>query len=278
MAIAMQILPHKQKRKILNNTAASPLQLHAHVSGDGHPMVFLHGLFGSWQNLGTAVRAAAEHYQVHALDLRNHGKSPHHGQHDYPALAADVAAYIDEHIGQACYVLGHSMGGKTAMQLALTRPELIDKLIVVDIAPRAYPPHHDEILQGLSELEGKPVAGRREADQALAVAVPELAVRSFLLKNLVLEDGIVHWRMNLTALREQYAHIADWPATQNAYSGPVLFLKGANSDYIEASDRESVLKLFPAVQLKTIAATGHWPHAEKTTVFNKLMLDFLAKD
>jgi len=239
-------------------------------------MVFLHGLFGSWQNLGTAVRTAADHYQVHALDLRNHGKSPHHERHDYAALAADVAHYIDQNIAQSCYVLGHSMGGKTAMQLALTRPELVDKLIVVDIAPRAYPPHHDEILHGLNQIQGQTFAGRRDADQALSQWVPELAVRSFLLKNLLLNEGTATWRMNLNTLSEQYPHIADWPASDNTYCGPVMFLKGANSDYIEAQDKDPVLSLFPAAQVKTIASTGHWPHAEKATVFNKLMLDFLA--
>lgn len=262
----------------MSNDTKATVKLHAHVSGSGAPMVFLHGLFGSWQNLGTAVRAAADIAQVHALDLRNHGKSPHHPQHDYTALADDVAAYIDEHIGQACYLLGHSMGGKTAMQLALRRPDLVRKLIVVDIAPRAYPPHHDEILAGLSEMQGQHVVSRKEADAALEQSVPELAVRSFLLKNLILEQGVVSWRVNLDAIASQYAHIADWPEQHTNFPGPVLFLKGANSDYIVADDRETVLNLFPQASVKSIASTGHWPHAEKPSVFNKLMLDFLAAD
>lgn len=259
----------------MSNSPQAPVSLHSHVSGSGEAMVFLHGLFGSWQNLGTAVRAAAEVAEVHALDLRNHGNSPHHSEHDYLALADDVAAYIDEHIGKACYVLGHSMGGKTAMQLALRRPDLVRKLIVVDIAPRSYPPHHDEILAGLKKLQGQHVANRREADTELEKSVPELAIRSFLLKNLVLEDGIVNWRMNLDTIAEQYPHIAAWPQTQSSFDGPVLFLKGANSDYIVAEDRETVLALFPQAAVKSIASTGHWPHAEKPSVFNKLMLDFL---
>lgn len=239
-------------------------------------MVFLHGLFGSWQNLGSCARAAAERVEVHALDLRNHGQSPHHAVHDYPALAADVATYIDTHIGREVYLLGHSMGGKTAMQLALTRPDLVARLIVVDIAPRAYPPHHDDILAGLQALQGQPMPNRKAADDALAVSVPELAIRSFLMKNLILEDGSVRWRINLDAIVDQYRHIADWPAQRGHFDKPTLFLKGANSDYIQASDREAVLGLFPRAQLKAIASSGHWPHAEKPAVFNKLMLDFIA--
>ncbi len=251
------------------------VDLHAHVSGDGPAVVFLHGLFGSWQNLGTAVRAAAERHQVHALDLRNHGKSPHHPRHDYHSLAADVAAYIEQHIDGPCSVLGHSMGGKTAMRLALSHAELVEKLLVVDIAPRAYGAHHDEILQGLSAIEGQEFASRAAVDEELAKAVPELAIRSFLLKNLVLNDGLAGWRMNLRVIQEQYPQIALWPDDSAHFEGPVLFLKGANSAYILAQDKPAVQQLFPNAQLKTIAATGHWPHAEKPAVFNKLMLDFL---
>lgn len=255
----------------------TPLDLHAHVSGQGPAVVFLHGLFGSWQNLGTAVRAAAEQHQVHALDLRNHGKSPHHPQHDYPGLAADVAAYIEQNITGPCAVLGHSMGGKTAMWLALSRPDLVAKLLVVDIAPRSYGAHHDVILESLTAIEGQPFANRRAVDEALAEAVPEVAIRSFLLKNLMFKDGIAGWRMNLRVLRQEYPHIAAWPSASEQFDGPVLFLKGADSDYILAQDKPAVQQLFPRAQLKTIAATGHWPHAEKTAVFNKLMLDFLKK-
>lgn len=256
----------------------SSLKLHAHVSGQGEPIVFLHGLFGSWQNLGTAVRAAAEHYQVHALDLRNHGKSPHHPQHSYPTLAADVASYIEREIDAPCALLGHSMGGKTAMFTALHYSTIVSKLIVVDIAPKSYARHHDDILKGLKALEGQSIAARSEVDMRLQQWVPELAIRSFLLKNLKLVEGTVQWRINLSALSEQYDHIAQWPDTNRRYTGSVLFLKGANSDYIVAEDRDAVLRAFPQSQLKSIASTGHWPHAEKPAVFNKLMLDFLAKE
>lgn len=262
----------------MKHPATRPLKLHAHVSGTGQAVVFLHGLFGSWQNLGSVIRAAAEHYQVHALDLRNHGKSAHHPNHDYPALAADVAVYIEERIGQPCYVVGHSMGGKTAMLLALEYPEWVSKLAVMDIAPRAYPSHHDEILRGMRTMQGQLYANRGEADSALSQWVPELAIRHFLLKNLILKEGVASWRANLAVIISEYPHIAGWPSTESSYSGPVLFLRGELSGYIVATDKEETLRLFPEAQVKTIAATGHWLHAEKPVVFNKLLLDFLAKD
>ncbi len=261
----------------MKNQDVSALKLHAHVSGKGKPVVFLHGLFGSWQNLGTAIRSVAEHYQVHALDLRNHGKSPHSAKHDYPSLAGDVAQYIDSEIAQESIVVGHSMGGKTAMMLALTRPDILHKLIIVDIAPRSYKPNHDEILRGMAAMQGKTFNSRGDVDNALANWVPEVAIRSFLLKNLILKDGIASWRLNLNTLAEQYPHIADWPQSQLSFDGPVLFLKGAESDYLVDDDREVVQRLFPKAQLKSIAATGHWPHAEKPAVFNKLLLDFINK-
>ncbi len=161
------------------------------------------------------------------------------------------------------------------MQLALSRPELVAKLVVVDIAPRSYPAHHDEILTGLSAIEAQPFSSRKAVDEALAHWVPEVAVRSFLLKNLILDNGIAHWRIHLDALHKEYAHIAQWPDIEARYGGPVLFLKGANSDYLLAQDKAQVQRHFPKAQLKTIASTGHWPHAEKPAVFNKLLMDFL---
>jgi len=243
------------------------VNLHHRVTGTGQPLVMLHGLFGSQENLGAISRLLAEQYQIHGLDLRNHGRSPHTQAHSYPSMVADVIAYMDRIGLERAHFIGHSMGGKTAMQLALTHPDRVERLVVLDIAPVLYKPHHQQILAGLQSLDLATLGSRTEADQQLAAYVPELAVRQFLLKNLVKTGpDRFGWRINLESLIRNYQEILVGQAPQPPFPRPALFVKGGDSDYIQAEHWPVIQELFPAAVMRIIPRTGHWLHAEKPEV------------
>lgn len=251
------------------------MKLFYHRSGQGRPLFILHGLFGSWENLGTTVKTLAANWDVIAPDIRNHGRSPHSDDCSYRAMAADIIELADELGIENFCILGHSMGGKIAMELALTYPERIDKLIVVDIAPVQYPNHHAHVFAGLKSIDLATIKSRSEADQQLRKNVNEPAVRAFLLKNLSKDaQGKFAWRLNLEGLEKNYAKIAE-PIKEGSYSGSVLFIKGALSDYLLPEHQAEVVKRFPKVSLKVIEQAGHWPHAEKPQLFIKLVESFL---
>lgn len=252
------------------------LELHHRVAGEGDPLIVLHGLFGSLENLGGVTQRLTDGWQVHALDLRNHGRSPHADDMGYPAMADDVIHYMDRQGLDRAAVLGHSMGGKTAMEIALDHPDRVERLIVADIAPVDYPPHHDDIIDGLTGLDLGRLKSRGEADKALSAKVPVAAVRQFLLKNLVrADDGGYRWRLNLDAIERHYDQIAAAPTAQGPFEGPTLFIKGGDSDYITDEHRSAVSRLFPRAQLRIIQGTGHWLHAEKADLFATLCRRFL---
>lgn len=251
------------------------LQLNALERGEGPPVILLHGLFGSAANLGIVARGLAPHFSTWSLDVRNHGHSPHASSMTYPEMATDVLAFMERQGIDSCPVLGHSMGGKIAMQLAMDFPQRVSKLVVADVAPVDYPPHHEAILAGLEEVELAATRSRAEADAILASKVPEASVRAFLLKSLQKnDDGVFHWLMNRSAIRENYASLGSANQGQ-AYDGPVLFIKGADSDYILPLHQDAVRGFFPRAQLKVIDGAGHWLHAEKPAIFNRLVLRFL---
>lgn len=259
------------------------VELNHRVTGEGQPLILLHGLFGSMENLGGIARRLEDEWQIHALDQRNHGRSPHTDSMDYPAMADDVIAYMDAQGLEKAVLLGHSMGGKTAMQVALKAPERVERLIVADISPVNYQPRHDAILEGLSALDLSSVSSRQEADKALADYVEMTQVRQFLLKNLerVPEEqrdesaGAYRWRLNLPVIEACYPRLALAPEATTAYEGPVLFLKGADSAYIQEKHRDEIRRLFPSAELKIIEGTGHWLHAEKADTFVTLCRRFL---
>lgn len=252
------------------------LDLNARVTGEGDPLIVVHGLFGSLENLGGVTQRLSDQWQVHALDLRNHGRSPHAETMSYPEMAGDILRYMDQQKLDSASLLGHSMGGKTVMEVALSDPDRVSRLIVADIAPVAYPPHHDAIIDGLTGLDLDAITTRGEADKALATSVEITAVRQFLLKNLLRTDeGGFRWRLNLDAIKRQYASIAAAPTAQGPYAGPTLFIKGGESDYIQDSQRAAVAALFPAAQMRIISGTGHWLHAEKPDIFATLCQRFL---
>lgn len=244
-------------------------------AGDAPAVILLHGLFGSASNLGIVARALAPNFSVYSLDMRNHGLSPRADTMSYSDMSEDVAEFIENQDLAPCHVLGHSMGGKVAMQLALDRPELIDKLVLADIAPVQYPPHHDDVLAGLRAVAAAAPQGRREADQVLSDHVQEASVRAFLLKSWQAdEDGNYRWLINQKAVRANYAGLGE--ANQGgSYSGEALFIAGGDSDYMQEKYRQPTLALFPNARVKVIAGAGHWLHAEKPALFNSLVLRFL---
>lgn len=251
------------------------MKLNYQIHGEGKPLIILHGLFGTLENWGAQIKALAQHYQVIAADMRNHGRSPHSDQMSYDLMAADIAELMASLNLDKAQIIGHSMGGKAAMQFALTHPEKIEKLIIVDIAPVEYTPHHDDVFKGLFAVDLRQLKSRSEADKQLSNYVDELGVRAFLLKNLYRnEEKQFAWRMNLDTLHSQYANISAAPKGA-PYPQEVLFIKGANSHYLLAKYRDAVLSLFPKADYKIIQDAGHWPHAEKPAEFTQLVLDYL---
>nr|QRD81034.1 lipolytic protein [uncultured bacterium] len=247
---------------------------------DGPPLLILHGLLGSSDNWHTlASKAFAPHFRVFTLDLRGHGRSPHARPIDYPTMAADVLAFMDAHEIDRAHVLGHSMGGKVAMELALTAPERVDRLVVVDIAPRAYEPRHRVILDALQAIDPARYDSRRAIDEALAAHVPEAPIRQFLLKNLQYDPDTRRytWQMDLEGLIRYYDRINEAIADGRQFTGPVLFVKGEHSDYITEADLPAIRRLFPAARLVTIPGAGHWVHADAPEAFAREVLAFLTE-
>jgi len=253
------------------------LQLHTRTDGDGPPVVLLHGLLGSNENLGGIARGLGGEYGLIGMDLRNHGRSPHGTPMDYATMAGDVRTALQaEGIQQARFV-GHSMGGKVAMELALGSPEWVERLVVLDIAPIAYERRHDATLEALHGLEPATLGSRQEADDRLAAAVPNAAVRQFLLKNLARNGDRYAWRIPLETIRAAYPDIAAAPPSPGPYDGPALFLRGADSDYVPADAAGAVRARFPQARIETLTGAGHWPHVEQPAACLAAIRSFLAE-
>ena len=253
------------------------MKLYAKQHGQGDDVITLHGLFGSHENLGVINRRLASVLRVHGLDLRNHGRSPHDGLMNYQVMAEDVLTYMDEHAIGRAHLVGHSMGGKVAMTLALMAPHRVNRLAVIDIAPVTYyERRHDAILQGLSAMNLDTLTGRRAADQFLQAFEPDQTIRQFLLKNLYrIEHGGFGWRLNLTAIINNYQAILSGQQADRPFTDATLFIKGGASDYILPEHRESVLALFPSATVRVIPEAGHWVHAQKPDLVAGTLLRFL---
>lgn len=245
---------------------------------DQHPtLIFLHGLLGSSSNWHSLARGLSERFHVLVPDQRNHGRSPHDDDVSYAALARDLAQLIDEQGLESALLIGHSMGGKAAMWLALEQPERVTGLVVVDIAPVAYPNRFATIYEALHAVDRTPVASRTEADAILARFLDEPALRQFLLQNLQHAGGAWAWRMNLAALTRGMAEIVDFPVSnQPVYDGPCLFIHGGQSDYVQPEARPVIRRLFPRAVIRDIPQAGHWVYAEQPQVFSALLAEFLA--
>lgn len=254
------------------------VELAASVKGEGPAVILLHGLFAAGDTLGGISRRLSREYQVHSLDLRNHGDSPHTESMSYPEMAADVLAYMDRAGLETANLLGHSMGGKVAMEVALMAPERVARLIVADIAPVRYEPHHANIEKALRSLDPSQVRSRREADSVLAESIGERGVRQFLLTNLVPADGGFRWRMNVPGILACYDQIMAGPHSNGVFEGPTLFIRGGESDYIQEQHRDAVTGYFPSADLKVIPEAGHWLHAEKPELFARICQRFLAAE
>ena len=241
------------------------------IVGEGSPVIVLHGLFGSARNLTGLTRALAASHQAIAMDLRNHGDSPHDPAMDYDTMAADVAETMSALGVEAAHVAGHSMGGKVAMRLALQQPGRVERLVVADIAPVPYPSHFGAFTRAM--LAVPPDASRTEADGLLAPDVPDPAIRGFLLHNF--RPG-VGWRIGLEEIASALPRVETWDGITGQFVGPTLFVTGARSDYVLPEHRPAILRLFPAAQFVAIKDAGHWLHAEQPAAFNATVTSFLA--
>ncbi|MEH6604415.1 MAG: alpha/beta fold hydrolase [Pseudomonadales bacterium] len=252
------------------------MKLNYQSTGAGEVVILMHGVFGSLSNLASVGRALATDYRVLAVDLRNHGLSAHDEVMNYQVMAADIVDLMDDLSVDKAYLLGHSMGGKVGMQIALNYPSRVSGLIVGDIAPVTYAASHDVVIDGLRALVDASLESRKQANEILSGFVKEEGVRGFLLKNLYrTEGGSFSLRLNLDAVEASYYDYLSLAPVGTPYSGPVLFIKGENSAYIQEKHREAVSALFPQAELKIISDTGHWLHAEKPDSFNRLVGQFL---
>jgi esterase len=249
--------------------------LHFKVAGDGEPLVLLHGLFGSLENLGAIARLLAVHFKVYSVDLPNHGRSTHRAGAGLAHMAHAVWQWMEEAGLSNPVIIGHSLGGKVAMEIALTHPNRIAGLVVIDIAPVAYPPRHQDVFAGLNAIDPSALSNRAEAEALLSSYVQEAPVRSFLLKNLVKDDSGFRWRMHLDDLQREYPKLIDENRADAVFHAPVLFLKGGASDYIRPDHHQAITRRFPAAQFKVVANAGHWLHAEKTELTATLIRKFL---
>lgn len=252
--------------------------LNYRIQGEGAPVVLIHGLFGSLENLGAQSKYLAKHFQVISVDLPNHGRSPHVDEMSLGSMAESVFAFLDELQIEKPLLVGHSLGGKVAMEMALSQPEGVRAVVVLDIAPHAYTPRHTEVFAGLNALASAEIASRQQADHILAPHVPELAVRSFLLKNLVRDEAGFSFRINLIGIERAYTQlIAGNREVAEPIDVPVLFVKGGASDYLTESSREAITCRFARPRTHIVANTGHWLHAEKPEQVAGIIEKFLTQ-
>lgn len=246
-------------------------------AGEGPPLVLLHGLFGAGQNWGGIRRALAPRFRVLTPDLRNHGSSSRAAAMDYGTMAADVAETMDAAGVSRAAVLGHSMGGKVAMALALSHPERVERLVVADIAPVRYAPSLRGYIDAMQAIPLRPGLTRKEADAALAGTIPEAGIRAFLLQSLRFEEDPPSWRLGLSELAAAMPVIEDFAAPAGArYDGPVLVVNGALSPYVRPEHHDLIRALFPRATFATVPKAGHWVHAENPQGFLAALEPFLA--
>lgn len=239
-------------------------------------LIILHGLFGSLDNWQSIAQQLAKDFRVIIVDQRNHGKSPHFDHHNYQLMASDLKEIMDGLGIEKAHLLGHSMGGKTVMQFAVDYPYMVDRLIVVDISPRYYPPHHQENLSALNSVDFNEVNSRKEVEAILATQVKDAMVLQFLLKGLTYEtSNQLRWKFNLKTLDREIENIGEALHEHAYFSNSTLFIRGDRSNYITEKDEELIEHIFPQVEIITIKNAGHWLHAEQAQVFTETVLSFL---
>jgi esterase len=254
------------------------MKLHFRQLGAGAPLIVLHGLLGSLDNWQPLARRFAGHFQVFSVDLRNHGQSPHSADVGYDAMAADLEEFLQTHALPRAHLLGHSLGGKVAMQFALRHPDRVDKLVVVDMSPRACPPRHRRLIAALLALELSQFQRREQLDAELARTVADAEARRFLLKNAARDArGGFRWKANVRGLWENYQRLTVAVDSDSPCNRPALFLRGADSDYVPAADEDLIRRLFPRAEFCTIAGAGHWVQADQPDAVGSAVLDFLQR-
>jgi len=253
--------------------------LHSLIQGQGQPLLILHGFFGMGDNWKSLANKFAEDFEVHLIDQRNHGRSFHSDEFSYDIMVDDLLHYVHHYNLKNFYVLGHSMGGKTAMLFAVKNPDLVAKLLVADIAPKYYPQHHQFILEALHTVDFNDIKTRNEIDVIFKKIIPEVGIRQFLLKNVYREsNGRYAFRFNLESLTENIEEIGEELPSLMVFEGETLFLKGENSSYITFEDEFLIHAHFPNSRIKTVSKAGHWLHAENPIEFYNYVVEFLKKD
>ena len=251
------------------------MHLNFKKSGSGPPLVILHGLFGSLDNWFSIAKELVDHFTLYLVDQRNHGDSPHSTEWNYGVMVEDLRELLDAEGLDSVFLMGHSMGGKTVMNFAVRYPERVRKLIVGDIAPRHYPIHHQEILEGLNALDLSQLQSRKEADDLLAPYMPELGIRQFLLKSLGRDANGFAWKVNLSVITQHIEEVGKALDEGTVFEGPTLFLGGANSSYIQEKDLSDMKRHFPNCTWISIPNAGHWLHAEQPQAVVAEMRKFL---
>ena len=241
------------------------------------PLIILHGLLGSSDNWHSLGKIFGEHFRTFVLDARNHGHSPHNDVFNYHAMSEDVVEFMRQKNLLSVSLLGHSMGGKTAALVSLLYQELVDKLIVVDIAPRSYQAHHDQVFTVLTSLDLSMYEYRKDIDEVLSKKIREVPLRQFLMKNLIRDDsGRFHWKMNLEVIEKNFAQINEELPHDHQFDKPTLFIRGENSEYIQMKDLPAINQLFPHAELVTIKNAGHWVQVDAPKEFADIVLNFLS--
>ena len=248
------------------------------VVGKGRPLIILHGLLGSADNWRSMSRRLGAHYQVFAVDLRNHGRSPHSDIFDYDVMVADLREFVEQQALTRIMLLGHSIGGKVAMQFAIDYSEQVDRLVIVDIGPKPYEPSQRYILEALRSLDLTRCKSFADVDAALAAEVSGESLRQFLLKNLARdENGRLRWKVHLEAIDRNYDKLARGLAPGRTFDKPTLFIRGGRSNYIEDDDAPLIRQIFPQAEIATLPEAGHWVHVDLPEEFFQTALNFLNK-
>lgn len=252
------------------------MKLNFRKFGSGQPLFILHGVFGSSDNWQTVGKEWASDHTVYLIDQRNHGLSPHDPEMNYEVMADDVVELMNDEGLDQIDLMGHSMGGKTAMHLATRYSDRIKKLIVVDITPKNYPPHHQQIFEGFHSINLQSISSRKEADEIMSGVISDFGVRQFILKNLSRNDeNEFVWKINVEAIERNIENVGSGLINQAKFAGPTLFIGGGKSQYIQQEDHQLIKHHFPQAEIKMIAGAGHWVHAEKPAALLELVTQFL---
>jgi esterase len=252
------------------------MNLHFEVVGRGDPLIILHGLLGSADNWPSMSRRLGAHYQVFAVDLRNHGRSPHSDILDYDVMAADLREFMEQQALRRIMLLGHSLGGKVAMQFAIDYSDQVDRLVIVDIGPKPYEPSQRCLLKALQSLDLTRYKSFADVDAALAAKISDKSLRQFLLKNLAGdENGRLRWKIHLEAIYQNYDELLRGLSPERSFNKPTLFIRGGRSNYIEDDDARLIRQLFPQAEIVTLPEAGHWVHVDLPEEFFQTVVNFL---